>query len=863
MPQYFHGVSVHGPVKAFPSEKFSDVIDAFRIAPTIPMARAAFLALPKAERNEKKQVPFFTAACFRQSPSRRVTEEATHCNLVILDLDENKDGTCPAAPFVHNPQLLHDALQGFSFIAHTTASSTAEKPRMRVIVDAEEIPLNLYPKAVATIARLLGITKITTESRVAVQPMFQCVRFLDTNDEDDPLLAHQLAERFKVLDLTDDADTEWEHHGKNGSNGTHAQGDDLFFLRAPLPEVSLAVAKEALSHIDADLGYMEWIEVGAALRHQFSPHQSDEAYELFDEWSATAETKYQSSEDTLAKWRSLRPTPVGRMPITIRSLLAKAVAGGWDDKRIKETSYNKLVDWMETVATSTELLEKGVSKILAAPLLSNIQEDVLVDKMRVALKRRFGDTIPAAAIKKDLLRLRKAVKEQEKKTEQPKEPKWAKGVLYVSNTRELFRRHTGEKYTETAFNACYSRFLLPSEADLREQQLPITPALLCKPTVEPFNYALDYLKIPTVTDFAYDPGKPTEMFFINRGVKYVNTYSPTYPAMDPENSEKAEQLLLNHLENLIAEPQYRTTLLDFLSFIVQFPGHKIRWAVLLQSAEGAGKTFFAKLLQAVLGFEHVKILSDGAIKSGFTEWAFGHQVIAIEEIYASGVNRHAIMDTIKPLITNDDISVDEKFRNNRQVLNISNYILFSNRHDALALTQNDRRYFIVKSPLQTKQQILALGDDYFEKLFGGLRQYAGAMRHFLMHRSISPTFRPNGHAPRTHYVNEMVQDSSSELASTMRRLMLEGDYPLIQYDIVSAKMMVDVLRQVENLPFASPQQVAAVLRDEGFEQHGRHQFGEDRHYLWARRGVSGVSATAEQRVKQNLKNLCMELLFSS
>jgi tRNA A37 threonylcarbamoyladenosine biosynthesis protein TsaE len=35
--------------------------------------------------------------------------------------------------------------------------------------------------------------------------------------------------------------------------------------------------------------------------------------------------------------------------------------------------------------------------------------------------------------------------------------------------------------------------------------------------------------------------------------------------------------------------------------MVQFPGSKIRWAVLIQSAEGAGKTFFAKVMQSVLG----------------------------------------------------------------------------------------------------------------------------------------------------------------------------------------------------------------------------------------------------------------------
>lgn len=268
-------------------------------------------------------------------------------------------------------------------------------------------------------------------------------------------------------------------------------------------------------------------------------------------------------------------------------------------------------------------------------------------------------------------------------------------------------------------------------------------------------------------------------------------------------------------------------------------------------------------MQTVLGFEHVKILSDGAIKSGYNEWAFGHQLIAVEEIYVSGSNRHAVMNTIKPLITNDDISVDEKFRSNRQVANISNYMLFSNHHDALALTPNDRRYFVVKSPLQHKGQILALGENYFAPLFDALRDRPGAFRSFLMDWEIAPTFAPNGHAPRTSYVSEMVNDSAGDVTACVRRMLMEGDYPLLQFDIVSAKTIMDALHLEEGLTRATSQQVAAVLREEGFKQIGRHMMGGERHYLWVRGGVDENSAVdvAAERLAGNKIRLCMELIY--
>lgn len=143
--QYFQGETVYGPVRESVARSFAEVVDAFRVCPTLPLTRKAFLALPKKERNEIKQVPFFVAASFKSSPVKRTYENATMCNLLFLDIDETKDGKCPAAPFVSNPDSLDSALKDYNYAAYETASSTPEKPRMRVVVDAYKIPLSKYP----------------------------------------------------------------------------------------------------------------------------------------------------------------------------------------------------------------------------------------------------------------------------------------------------------------------------------------------------------------------------------------------------------------------------------------------------------------------------------------------------------------------------------------------------------------------------------------------------------------------------------------------------------------------------------------------------------------------------------------------
>jgi len=872
--RYFQGQSVTGPVRESPARNFREVVDALRLCPTLGLSHGDFLALDEKKRNEAKQVPFFTPATFKESPCKRVYEKALHCNLIFLDIDPEKEnrngkwvetGRYPAMPFVKDPDSLYTALAGYNFAAHLTASSTPEAPRMRIIIDAEKIPLAQYPRAAMAIGALLGLPSITKESKVSVQPMFLPVMFADSTEEEHPLIAFCFdGTPYGVNDLGEGEDLPDEAPTRERSSASAPDPglDALEFLRAPVPEINLAVAKEALSNIDPDISRAEWLAIAQALKHQFAPHKEDEAFELWDEWSATGE-KYGGEKEMRTVWDSVRPTPIGRSPVTIRSLLRSAATAGWDDKKVKESCFNETSHWLDTVGTVTELMEAGVKRILATPLLSAIQEDVLVHTLCSNAKKRFAYTISTTAIRKDLKRIKEDARKQENPAEKMREPLWAKGVCYIAAAQEFYRHRTGEKFKPEAFDASYSRFLLPSEESLTQNGIPITPASLSKPLVSPKDYALNHLKIVTGYDYAYDPGQPTELFFINRGKRYINTYSPTYPEADPKHAHEAGEALQRHLRNLVAEPDYRRVLLDFMAYMVQSPGAKIRWAVLIQSAEGAGKTFFAKVMQTVLGFEHVKILSDGAIKSGYNEWAFGHQLIAVEEIYVSGSNRHGVMNTIKPLITNDDVSVDEKFRSNRQVSNISNYMLFSNHHDALALTPNDRRYFVVKSPLQAKAQILDLGENYFQPLYAILRDKPGAMRSFLLDWEISPDFNPNGHAPRTRYVSEMVNDSAGDVTAAVRRMLMEGDYPLLQFDIVSTKTVMDALHLEEGLHRATAQQVGAILREEGFSQQGRHMFGGERHYLWCRGGVNvdTVVDVAADRLAKNQIHLCMELIY--
>ena len=47
--------------------------------------------------------------------------------------------------------------------------------------------------------------------------------------------------------------------------------------------------------------------------------------------------------------------------------------------QLKETCFNKLSKWIESADNVVKLVEEGVTRILASPVLSAVQEDMLVN----------------------------------------------------------------------------------------------------------------------------------------------------------------------------------------------------------------------------------------------------------------------------------------------------------------------------------------------------------------------------------------------------------------------------------------------------------------------------------------------------
>lgn len=852
-PRKFFGgdASDLGNVRRLAPASFKEFVDQLLAPVSVNLTHEQFAKLPKEERQRAKRVPYVVPCSFDGDTSARHADLARGVSLLCLDVDD----PVQARPLMDHPDLVALQLAGFNFALHTTASSTFEAPRLRVFVEAQDVPVESYADAVRDVAARLGLPAVTRESLTVVQPMYRPVAF--RGDQKHPLVASAVDGRpYSRRDLKEAAAPVQPQEDALGETLTDAEEEvfrALDYLRSPVAEVTLADVKSALSRIDPDISYPEWLEVAAAMRHQFPGEAADAAYELFDEWSAGG-TKYVSSDDTAAKWKSLRPTPFGRKPVTVRSLLKRAVAAGWDSGRLKARCYKSALDWIKAHAgdkDATLLVIEGVKQIAAAPLLTSSEEEGLLQELARALKAS-GLRTGISSLRKDLRRLRQAERVKDKGGRNT--PDWAKGWCYISSMNVFLRPIISEQLSPEALDNAYGQFLLPSEEESREGDGSLCAGAI--PVVRPRDYLLNTLKIQRAYDKVYDPTQFNDTFVQRGGKTYVNTYIRTHPEPDPLFEKEAGEVFTRHVNNLIAEPEYARTLTDFMAFIVQHPGVKIRWAVLVQGAEGCGKSVLANILKNIIGQEHVAIVNNDAVARGWNEWADGHQLVAFEEIRASGRNRHELMDRLKELITNDQVCINQRGVDTRTVNNCANYMLFTNHQDALALTEGDRRYFVLKSPLQRKKDVLAkLGGTYFRDLFQAIDQLRGGMRAWFEHYRISPDFDPNGHAPATTYRDEMVVDSTNDTVLNVRETMGDSDNPLVRPDILSSTVLSQLL---ENAGLACERQhLGRILRDEGLMRADRCAIGGVRHQVWFR---PGGDMTAEKARSEFLRRSVEGLL---
>lgn len=264
--------------------------------------------------------------------------------------------------------------------------------------------------------------------------------------------------------------------------------------------------------------------------------------------------------------------------------------------------------------------------------------------------------------------------------------------------------------------------------------------------------------------FTYRPGVADVIVQDSNGQTFINIWRGGGVEPVPGDATPLER----HIRYLCSNEKEFGYICDWLAHLVQHPGRKIMCAIVLVGKQGTGKTGLTQLLTAILGQRNVTVVSTTELKSGFNEYLEARQLVVVEEIMALG--RKEIMNELKPLITQSRISINAKHQRRYEIENCANFIFLSNSHEALALEDGDRRYFVVHSEADPRDTA------YYEALFGWIRESPSVALHWLLARDITG-FDPNKPPPMTAGKAAMIEASKPPLDAVLDELIEGGRYP--------------------------------------------------------------------------------------
>jgi hypothetical protein len=323
------------------------------------------------------------------------------------------------------------------------------------------------------------------------------------------------------------------------------------------------------------------------------------------------------------------------------------------------------------------------------------------------------------------------------------------GCVYVSGLHQVFIP-TGRLLKPEQFNVTYGgyKFVIDAEG---------------KATNKAFDAFTQnqLIKFPQAEELAFRPEKAPGEVFNEDGSILVNTFVPV-----PADFQQGDvSPFLDFMGRFMPNENDRMILLSYMAAMVQYPGVKFQYTVLLQGTEGNGKSSISRIMAHACGYHYTHFADAQDLGSRFNSWILNKTFIAIEEIKVRG--RWEVMERLKWMISNERGPVQGKGTNQITADLRCNFICCSNHKDAITKGKNDRRWCVFYTAQQCADDLLRCGMDenYFKNYYdwlkgGGYDHVAAYLQSFQIPDQFNPATSCQ-RAPMTSCHDEVMAHSQT------------------------------------------------------------------------------------------------------
>lgn len=245
---------------------------------------------------------------------------------------------------------------------------------------------------------------------------------------------------------------------------------------------------------------------------------------------------------------------------------------------------------------------------------------------------------------------------------------------------------------------------------------------------------------------------------------YMNTFKGIAAAELPPVEDVDIGLYMRHVDILVGNmngehPDYADYLHKLLAYKFQNPGLKWRVMPIILSAQGVGKDVWFDFISDLMG-DYNCVKGNGIAdfvekKSGKLE---GKLLCCFQEMGNRKVDKEW-EENLKTYITNRHLTVERKHVNEIIVTNVLDLIGFSNKPDAITISSDDRRFFIVSADSTHMQKT-----EYIYPLLAFFHDDRNkrAVYDFYMEMDLAG-FDPSGDRPKTDTQREMTENQVSHV----------------------------------------------------------------------------------------------------
>lgn len=273
--------------------------------------------------------------------------------------------------------------------------------------------------------------------------------------------------------------------------------------------------------------------------------------------------------------------------------------------------------------------------------------------------------------------------------------------------------------------------------------------------------------------------------------------------------------------------------IKLLAYKAQHPGEKVPLAPVLVGPQGCGKSLWAECVRDAFA-PYTAEIPTSALNSQFNGWTERTLIAVINE--ASGETLQRCAPTLRSLISDKRVMLNDKFRLARQIDSYTMYLITSNDRGAGAYSADDRRMIVVNCPPKREESFYRRVADW--KHGGGGR----ALLHYLLHYDLQG-WQPPVHAPLTAekymaYMENLtpIQRLAEEMRTANQHVIVlwiqqalawVGQAELSNNPMQAryAREIFDSLKTIQIRPWYTPEELALMFPAIASQLHGMQRQG--------------------------------------